>query len=310
MRGGRSAMLFCLLVVASGMPGAAASNTVLIPRDNSGQRLPVFSAGYTIFFDRTAATIWSYDRAGTLRTHVTLSLPEAAQVSITEVAAARDGRLVAAGSVTSSEGQKAGAIFWIDVQGKLERVVRTTPFFSTRLAFGPRDLLWAAGRVTDAGFRETPQHEVIRQFDQEGKEVRATTPRDSFSSGRHPCSRCFLAANSTTIGFYSDSTNEYVELDSSGSQTGRWKTAPLPESVDLVGSALTTSGDFYLGGGTTNAGGFKTLLYRLNKATGAFVPVDVPADTGSTRALTLIGADGDRLVIYGKPASITWLKVN
>jgi hypothetical protein len=286
------------------------ASTVLIPRDNSNRPIPVFGNGYTVFFDRRPAKVWSYDRTGLLKLETALSLPDASQLTISDVAAAPDGSIAVAATASTSH-QIAGVLFWINAEGNVERITRIWPFFAAQIAIGTGDSLWAAGKLTDGqSLKELPQHDLLRQYDTEGRLMRTALPTSSFTGARPaPGSYCVLSANATTIGFYSRRANEYVELDSTGVEVRRWKTSALPENVSIVRGALTSSGDFYIGGGyNRQASGYHMALFRLDKQSGAFVPVDVRAEGSPTRPLTLLGADGDRLILYGKPTGLIWLE--
>jgi hypothetical protein len=132
------------------------------------------------------------------------------------------------------------------------------------------------GKLIDGQLpNEIPDHHILREYDADGKLLRTALPVRSFSDRRsHPCADCFMSSNAKRIGVYSRSANEYIEFDSSGNQTGRWRTSALSSGVSITGTALTDSGDFYIGGGITQSGGFQVAVFRLEKQSGV-AAVDV-----------------------------------
>jgi hypothetical protein len=150
-----------------------------------------------------------------------------------------------------------------------------------------------------------PQHDVVREYDRSGKLIRTHLPSASFGAARaHPCAACYIVSNAKRAGLYAALANEYVEFDASGIEVGRWSTSAIPEFTSITGAALTDSGEFYIGGGYAAGYDWHVTVFRLDKATGTFVPVEFPpVDPDVPKPMTLLGAAGDRLVLYGKPTS-------
>jgi len=90
---------------------------------------------------------------------------------IRDVAATPDGKLVIAASALSSNRQLAAVMLWLGQAGQIERVVRTSPFFASHIAVAADGTLWAADKVGDAEFKDTQPHEILRQYDQQGRQV-------------------------------------------------------------------------------------------------------------------------------------------
>ena len=296
-------------VVAAG-PLPRLVRTVQIPRDFTNQAFPRFSNGFVLAYDFDRAIVRSYDRTGRALMEVPLSIPDGAGIRVRDTAALPDGTIAVKASATADRGRAVGVIFWISPQGKVMRIVRTAQFGARRVAFAADGTLWAAGRVYDYAYNSLPEYDVLRQYDAQGRLVRTVLPRSTFAAGlREPSSDSFLLTAKDRIGFFSLTSNQYVELSLSGDVLGNWKVAP-PADVDIAGAALTASGRVFLSGQwrrkMDDPREWELLLYELDKRSGALRRIDFP-QTGVHRATVLVGSEGEELVFESKPpASISW----
>lgn len=295
--------LFILPLLTLTAFGATITSTVTIDRNNANKPIPRFVNGFTVFYDRDAQTITSYDRSGKLNTQAALKLPDVARITIIDVTADSAGRLVVAGSASDSSGQYgASVLIWLKPDGGVEKVVRPDAFAVRRVLFTPGGILLALGGVRDVNLRETSSHDMVREYGPDGRLLRTLAPWTTFSdSGRHPSADGFLAANQEMFGIYSRATETYAEYSSSGSLLGKW-TIALPAETDITGVGLTRSGFFYLGGFASRTGA--PVAYKLDRATGGLSPVDVPKDSQPVRIAGLLAAEDDSLIFYSRPTSI------
>jgi hypothetical protein len=296
------AMLFPLLPIAF---GAGVKDTVLIPRDNGGKPTPRFSNGFTIFYDPAVNAVLSYGSGGGLKTQVALSLPESSRLTFRDAVATRDGNLAIAASGSFEDQQKlVSIILWVSHTGNIDRVVRTPSFAPVRLVFAPDGNLWTLGKVYDETFKETPEHEVVRGYDQQGKLIKTLLPVQSFKNANmHPAAGSFLVANAEKVGMYSPTAREYVEFDVSGENVRRWTTPELPSKTVVLACGLTNRGDLYIGGVVKGKDG--PVTYRLDRTSGDLAPIRLPDTAGASRVLSLLGTIDNDLVLYSKPVGIT-----
>lgn len=315
-----SAQRIVAALAAIGLLGPVSSQEVIRSRalswDFSGQPIPRYKGGFLTAYDSDHATVRAFDQTGALVAAAKLTLPDAANVVVRDAAVAPSGDLVAAASAQNASGALCSVIAWIDRGGRLVRAVRTSPFAARQIIFAEDGNLWAAGRVHDDQFQDVPDHEIMRVYDQQGRIIRSVLPRGSFAAGRqHPLREAFIASGNGRIGLYSASASEWVEVSLSGELLGRWQPLSLPEGTTLMGAALTSSGDVYLGGfmrrpqGTGDrSDSIRGVLFRLDKANGKLTAVDIPAVTGPGRDALLLSADGERLVYYCKsPRTVEWV---
>ncbi len=295
--------LLILTVLTLTSFGATITSTIAIDRNNANKPIPRFVNGFTVFYDRDAQTVTSYDRSGKLNTQAVLKLPDVARITITDVTADSAGRLVVAGSASDSSGQYGTSILiWINPDGSVERVVRPDAFAVRRVLFTPGGMLLALGGSRDSNLRETPSHDMVREYGSDGRIVRTLAPRTTFSdSRRHPSADAFLTANQEVFGIYSRATETYAEYASSGSLLGKW-TIAMPAETDITGVGLTRSGFFYLGGFASRTGA--PIAYKLDRASGSLSLVEIPKDSQSIRITGLLAAEDDSLIFYCRPTSI------
>ncbi|NWF82205.1 MAG: hypothetical protein HXY18_00065 [Bryobacteraceae bacterium] len=259
----------------------------------------------------------AFDKAGALVAEAKLALPEATSVRVRDVAVASNGDFVAAASAQNASGALSSVIAWVDSRGRLIRAVRTSPFAAMRIAFASDGTLWAAGRVHDEEFNSVPNHNLIRVYDPQGRLIKSLLPSGSFAAGRqHPAAEAFLVSGKDRVGFYSAPASEWVEMSLSGELLGRWKTAIPEEGTWLMGVALTSSGDVYLGGfnrtsppsGNENDRPPSSVLYRLNKSDGSLSRVDALPFVGARKDVLLLAAEGQQLVYCRKsPRTLDWV---
>jgi len=270
--------------------------------------VPKVQNGFVVSFNPLIADVWLFDESGNRVNNVRLSIPNASLVRVTDAAASPDGRIAILSSAATAEGQLAPFIAWMDSSGRLDKVVRTTPFVAHRIVFAKDGTLWAVGHLyNDQHSTDVPKHDVVWQFGSDGRMLRSLLPSNSFSHP-FPSATSWLTASANTIAVYFERTSELVEIDStSGKLLGRW-TVPVParSAGEIAGSvggiALTSSGDVVM---VISSEDEKRVarpgFFRFDRQSGTLIPLD----TSKVAAYTmLLGADGDRLVLMGQDNGI------
>lgn len=314
----RLACLFGVVLLSAfgrdGEPLGAPIKTAVLAHPSLEQRSPRFRNGFFLTYDFDRPTVWSFDAAGRQLMEVPLSMPGIAKILIKDVAAAVDGTVVAATSASTARGEWVALLFWIEPNGRIARVVRTSPFGLARVTFASDGSLWAAGVVKDSQYRELPEYDMLCQYSVDGRLLRTALPRTSFRQQDWPSIRVgLMLAGRDRICLYIPSASEWVEVSLSGVVVDRRRVNPIAENVDLVSGGLVgSSGSVYVGTSspTVQAGaqpGTPQRNRRLDKTSGTFVPVAGQPALGSA---LIIGSDGNHLVFYQRPGTFWWVRAD
>lgn len=291
--------------------GSEVTEVVRVNRDNTGKPIPKYSNGYLLFYDHDG-TITSYTATGVLATQVKAALPDTSRLLVRDVCAWADGAIgVAISAMQTEQGAAASVIIKISPTGQVERATRTTPFGVSGVVCAPNGRLWAAGREHDASYRDVPVHNVLREYDSEGRLLQSTLSTSSFAiANQHPVGSLFLVANDHSFGLYSGTANEFVQLDWSGTVTSRSITPPIARSSAVViSAALTPADELYLGG-VAKAKGGQTVTMRWDRTANTFQPVSIPELAGDdVRTMNVLGAAGSQLIFYAKPSGMIRVSV-
>lgn len=270
--------------------------------------VPRYSGGRILAInpDMASFTLWSGN--GEPGPSVTLAPADfgASGVRIVALAAASaGGRLAASVSFTAKEGASASGIVWMGPDGRVERVVRTSPFAARAVEFDQTGHLWAAGRVHDAAFEEERDFPVLRRYDAEGKLVLSALPKSSFASlPRSVLGEVRLAASGDHAGLLAVDGQEYVEVGPDGSVVSRRRVA-LPAGALVTGFALTAGGGVWLSlqhehDSSPASIGSRTEVLGLSPA-GALQPLDTANVRASGQGIKVMGASSTGLILRTTP---------
>lgn len=317
----RSFISLVAFTVSVGMAAVVSERTsAQIPRDFTGRRLPLSQNGFVLAYDFDRAVVWSFDRNGKQLMQVQLTVPDSPTIRIRNIGAAPDGTVAVTASASDNQGHIAPVIFWITPSGAIARIVRTSPFSASRLAFASDGSLWAAGRVYNfdgahppaSQFQVAEDYDVLRHYDLEGRLQQTALPRLSFPVAvTDPTEESFLAISPDRIGFLSVSAKEYVEISPSGQMLGRWGLNSPIAANTAVGLALTSTGAVFLSmlpRVEANVPYQGPPLYQFDKSTGKLQSAQL-SSTGLSRPTALLGSDGDELVFYSKPPAVSWFTI-
>ncbi len=106
--------------------------------------------GYLIHHHASAdpqPLIWVYTAEGQLIGHVSpaRALRDARRISLKDVAVTKRGTILVATTVRSKKDALASALLEFDLQGKLERIIKTDPFVPHRIALDGDGNMWMFG---------------------------------------------------------------------------------------------------------------------------------------------------------------------
>jgi hypothetical protein len=210
-----------------------------------GKPLARYENGFFVACDPDDPSVSSFDGSGRPVVQLKLTLPGVYRFQPREAAVSGDGTIAVAGSAYDSDARSVSAIVWVGRDGKLTRVVRTSPFAAFHVEFAGDGSLWTVGRVIDANFKEVPGHDTVGQYDKEGKLTRSLVSLDTFLPHRphnwHPAMGSLLVVGEDRIGFLSPAAREYIEISLSGTVPGRWPMSALTDNQDLLNAMIATA---------------------------------------------------------------------
>jgi len=296
-------LIFALsFAAASAATFTATQHSVSLAYSPYGKPLVRYENGFFVAYDPADPSVSSFDDSGQPVVQLKLTLPEVYRFRPSDAAVAGDGTIAVTGSAYS-DGRLVSVIVWVGRDGKIARVIRTSPFAVFHVEFAGDGSLWTVGRVIDANFKEVPGHDTVRQYDKEGKLTRSLVSLDTFQPrprNRHPAMGSLLVAGEDRIGFLSPAAREYIEISLSGAVLGRWRMPALMDNQDLLNAMIGRDGSLYVN--VTPESGTNALLYTLDKPTGSFRPVAIDAE----RWTSLAGGDGNQLLMDLGDARYAW----
>lgn len=298
--------LFCLMITSL-VWGAGlvlgTERTLVMDRDFGNKPLPGYNNGVLYAYDSHRSIVQVFDAQGRVAIERKLSLPDAYKIVIRDVAASPSGTLAVACSVARLDGGPVSAIFWLSSSGEVIRVVRTSPFAPFRIRFTHDGNLWAVGRLHDQNFEDVPNHEILRQYDGEGRLTRAVLPTGTFAanSKKHPAFESFLRTAANKLGVYCVTASEWIEVSLAGDLLGRWRITPAPD-ITVAGVAMSRLGNVYV---TAQARGeMHYRIYQLDKSRGELVSSESMPGTLQQGGV-LLGGDSYGLVFYSQ-GTVSW----
>jgi hypothetical protein len=260
----------------------ATGKAVLLDKTGAGRAVvaPKWENGYFITFDipdgGAAPSLYALDRSGKQVLSAPVVIPDSVETGLTDATVSQQGEFAIAGGATDAHGRSTAFIAFVDAKGTMRRLVRTSPFTPRRICFARDGTLWAVGWELDENGREKAAYDVLRQYGTDGVLMKSALPCVSLASSNRrssPVSQSYLAASGSTVGIYSVSTDEWIEVASStGAILGRWKGPNRGNDVRVRGAAVTGSGSVYVTSETR--GTVRFAVYKLVRDSGAWQPVN------------------------------------
>ena len=307
-------VLFFFVCSAGGSASGLTSGDkkLYVPFDFSGYSPSKWQNGFLVATEVETGTVVVHGPDGNLKVRAKVSLPNARTV-VYSASISPDGKLIASGTSFRADGQVAPFLAWINDKGSVEQLVRPADFGAIAVCFAPDGSFWALGRSVDSAFREIPGHAILRRFSPKGELLQTALSIDSFPNRKdkdqHPATMSYLTATPGGVALYSGVADEYIEISESSGEVRRWPGVQrLAEKVLVTGVAVTSSGATYLSTqeSSQTKGDPSTVVYRLNKQTGAWSRVDQRLPNAK---VYLQGADGNDLVVRdSKAGALVWMR--
>ena len=161
-------------------------------RETAGQRFPGYQAGLMFSINKRRDGVWVDSVADGTMFDKDVKLPEGRDEYVGDVAISFDGRVAVSVVGVDHLGRVRSCIAWYEMDGTLEKVTVTNPFSANQLGFTADGSLWAFGREREDERREKPVHDVLWQYNAEGKMVSFPNPAvEPFIRQTASCSRRF-----------------------------------------------------------------------------------------------------------------------
>ena len=315
----RSVPLFLLSIV---LPAFSQGDELQLPhrtessfkRDLAFQPLPLYRSGYVYSMNGALNGIWVDHVVDGTEIEKLIELPESFRVVIESVALSFDGTIAVSANATDRVGRFSSVIVWLRLDGSIIRIVRTSPFGSSHLAFTADGSLWAIGVEKASRNEEKVVYDVMRQYDRDGKLVRTLLPRQSLASGDwFPVEESVLVSSEKYVAYVSKTAHKWTLISSEGIVIDSGDFI-IPSGMDIYQGAVTESGRIFIGAvwrGDSNVTDRtkRDQIIEIDRDDGVLSAIDTKAAFGDHGAL-LIGAEGESLVLQlgvaGQGPKIIW----
>ncbi len=247
--------------------------------------------------------------AGKSTSLVTFAVPGARHVSVRGFSRGVDGTIALCGSLIDEDGRSGSYVGWVSPVGTDVHVVRTSPFVPTRVALASDGTIWTQGseirpRANGEPLRHTlaeamkSDAAVFRQFNRSGKLLRAVVAQSEITNpnGLNTGSSIFEAVGSRVV-WYSGLSRQHIVIEADGTVTKN-NELQLPNNESLSGGAFDTDGTLYV----SSVSGSTWSIARLDlteKSWKSVMTGSISDRTAAIRRPTILGAEGDRLIVNG-----------
>ncbi|HEX5431893.1 MAG TPA: hypothetical protein VFW83_08005 [Bryobacteraceae bacterium] len=323
----RSNAVYLCIAMAAWAVVATAGERLQSP--DSSATIPVrdklvgkFQNGFLVTSDvpgEGISQVYAYNRSGAQTMQVKLAFSGASRVDVHDFTVSPGGIIGVSGVAYTSDGAYSTFLAWISADGKIQRVVRVSPFSPRRLSFASDGSLWVAGTAQTPARLEDPSYDVLRRYDSTGHLLGSSLPRSSFSmstlSHRSPAANAFLVPLPDRMGFYSPSEQTWIEVGAAGPvilrtaamDAGVFGAASSRGKVRVTGAAALASGRAYISTVAPDGSGKdQPAIYRVDTSTPNWQRVDASAVLPPGRNGWIAGADGERLVIMNGAGQVWW----
>jgi hypothetical protein len=231
--------------------------------------------------------VWATNITGN-RESISLSISGSDRITVRDVATAPDGSLAAVGLAIGSS-RMGTFIAWISPDRSEQTITRVSPYAPNVVTVALDGTIWTIGSDDSRKGNDN----VLRHYTSSGqllasKVVQGVRPMpNGFPQVSNPSS---LLASSDRIGWLTSSC-QYIEFSFDAVELGRYS---CPNGyggwLDVAGIALSPTDDVLVGGQRVAP----LAPFQLNRASGAWTPVAVSGDSGTTNSI--LGFDGPTLM--------------
>ena len=175
-----------------------------------------FQNGFMYSTNESKSAIWVKHVTEGLKFNKVLEIPDSFRVQISSIAVSFDGRVAASATVTDKGGAYVSIVALLNMDGSLIKVIRPESFGVKRVGFTGDGSLWMSGIGIESN-REQPVHDILRQYDSDGRLVRSLVSRNSVSTERrHPMWNAQMATSKNYVAIVSNVARKWVLVSSEG----------------------------------------------------------------------------------------------
>jgi hypothetical protein len=247
--------------------------------------------------------------AGQSTSLVTFAVPRARHVTVRGFSQGADGTIALCGSLVDEDGRTGSYVGWVSPGGNDVHVVRTSPFVPTRVALASDGTIWTQGseirpRANGEPLRHTlaeatkSDAAVFRQFSRSGKLLRTLVAQSEIANPNSlNTGNSVFEAVSNRLVWYSGQSRQHIVIEADGTVT-KTNELQLPQNELLSGGAVDVDGTLYV----SSVGNSTWSIARLDLAQKGWKTLmtgSISNRSATTRRPTILGADGDRLIVNG-----------
>ncbi len=274
----------------------------LDPSDSAAEVTFVkFEHGFFSNFDTpltggTSTPVHVYNRAGRRVLQLAVSVPQAIESGVTDVALSGDGRIAVSGGATAPDSRSTGMIAFFDSKGNGLSIVRTATFVPLKVSFAEDGTLWALGYERDANGR-VPSYSMLRQYSAAGTLAQSALLNSAVSVDKRasPANGAQLAVSGGVVAVYVRSENMFVEVSSQTGEIIQQFPGPSRSACTVRHFGRTKSGSLFATCESRSSAG----IYKFETLSKLWKPV-------SGLSGTIVGTDGDQVVLWTPTQSVIW----
>ncbi len=193
-----------------------------------------------------------YDEQGHIARQATVWFLNAANTGVDDAAVGKSGELVVSGGITNPDGTIANYIGEIGAEGKLGRVIRTTPFLPVYVCVADDNTVWAYGEDRDENGKMIPSTLLLRQYSFDKGQIRTLLSGSDLGDnwellrGHQPGDVNFRCTSHKVV-LFSRVVSKLVEIDLNSGivKISKLKTLPTGVKFQITGFAVTESGEIF-----------------------------------------------------------------
>jgi hypothetical protein len=270
-----------------------------------GENVPVpsWENGYLVShetetYNEGATNVRLFDSSGTKIREAAIWFPGSQRVLIYSAIPTPDGKMIASGVATQTDGNAGPFIVLID--GKTTQVIQTKDFAPRNICQAPDGTVWSFGG-TGYDKKEPRVGDTLRHFDFNKGQIGSYIPRSTFARHPTPDGHAFIRCSAHGVSVYLTRAAEYIEMAYSGDKPHVYM-AQSPTNFRLAGFAVTKDNQVYghlYRPGKGGQGGVYHLSVNDTENTVSWVLVQgtFGPNTQPGVITALWGADGEQLLV-------------
>ena len=251
--------------------------------------------------DRPLFTVW--DARGRAVRTTAFMLPGTSRIVVQSFAHGTDGVIAFCGSAWDQAGHGAPVVAWVSADGADPKVIRTEPYYPTKVTIASDGTIWSIGYEYVAGEvrRGTPlnpEARIFRRWSPSGNLVASYLPQKELGNAISNLSQPgqSFSAGRDRIAWFAPVASRYFEISLAGGLTDINGVA-IPDKSEVYGFALLDNGMTVLSYEARDYSGWAVV--RLDRVNHQWVEVE----TGHNPPVLIFGAHANQIV--GRQGGLT-----